>query len=400
MDVITLPLRVGEIYYSIMKLNSVKMKVKTGRQALANFALRAVTADNKTAADNVEKYDIAFVSGQHGDAFVLAEKALKHGASAIVLNSRTCSENTRAMVAELCAQYNVVLIEIEQYRHFASAMELFKNEVENYDKKRFKVNCEMQNILIFGDKPDGCASVVEKYGDLSNISCCVSVLKFVCKGDDSLGRQLLPQIERFVETGLDETAAGSTAICVGTRIALIFAGKAEDTVRSATKAAVEAIPPEFAEKFDIYIGKGRYCRGMENLHESFITASKSAGIQAVRKCANSVLAYEDLGISKLLMQIDPNSGAAKDFLRETISPLVEYDKRNGTNLVDFLAMYFRYNGHIKKIGEEMYMHRNSVNYKVSKIAEIVGRDLSDLNDRSEMFVALKLFELWFGDEIL
>ena len=63
-------------------------------------------------------------------------------------------------------------------------------------------------------------------------------------------------------------------------------------------------------------------------------------------------------------------------------------------------MYFRYNGHIKKIGEEMYMHRNSVNYKVSKIAEIVGRDLSDLNDRSEMFVALKLFELWFGDEIL
>ena len=125
MDVITLPLRVGEIYYSIMKLNSVKMKVKTGRQALANFALRAVTADNKTAADNVEKYDIAFVSGQHGDAFVLAEKALKHGASAIVLNSRTCSENTRAMVAELCAQYNVVLIEIEQYRHFASAMELF-----------------------------------------------------------------------------------------------------------------------------------------------------------------------------------------------------------------------------------------------------------------------------------
>lgn len=395
-----MPLQVGDIYYSVMRLNSIRMKVETGKTALANFALRVVSADNKNAVDMVEKYDVAFVSGQYGDAFVLAERALKRGASAIVLNGKTCSDGTHGMIEGLCVKYNVPLIEIEEYSHFAVAMDLLKNEVETYEKKRLKINCELQNMLIFRDKPSRYASIMEKYGNLSNISCCVSVLKFVHKDDDMLGKQLLPQMERFVEIGLEAVAAGSVTVCIGTRIALIFVGKAKDTVKNATKAAVEAIPPELSEKFDIYIGKGKYCRGMENLHESFMTASRSTEIQVVRKCANSVLAYEDLGISKLLMEIDRNSSLANDFFCETIKPLMEYDKRNGTNLVDFLRTYFEYNGRVKKIGEELYMHRNSVNYKVSKIAEIVGRDLSQVNDRSEMFVALKLFELSFGDEIL
>lgn len=395
-----MPLRVGEIYYSVTKLNCIKIKVETGKSALGNFVLRSVTADNKNAADVVEKYDAAFVSGQYGDAFVLAQKALTRGASAIILNSATCSAHTHEMIADLCVQYNVPLVEIEEYGDFAVALDLFKNEIDVYEKKRVKMNCELKNMLIFHDKPGCCLSVADKYNGSSNINYCVSVLKFVCKDDSASGEQLLYQAEKFVEISVNEIAEDSPVICIGTRMVLIFGGKAENTVKAATEAAVKTIQPELAKKFDVYIGTGRCFKGVENLYESFVTASKAAGIQAVRKCANSVLSYENLGISKLLMEIDYNSSPARDFLCETMKPLVEYDKRNGTNLVDFLSMYFEYSGQIKKIGEQLYMHRNSVNYKINRIGEIVGRNLSDVSDRSEMFVALRLFELSSGGDFL
>lgn len=395
-----MPLRVEDICYHLMKLGCVKMKIEAGKPGLKHFVLRVVSAENKNTAALVEKYDIAFVSGQYVDALILAQTVLERGASAIVLNSGTCSADTRRLIAGLCVESDTALIEIAEYGHFAVAMDLFEYEVACFEKKQAKMKYGLQNVLIFQDKPTGFASIMERYADRRNLCYCVSVLKFVCKDDKPLEENILSQAERFAEIGMNEVAAETTAVCVGSRMALIFDGKAPETVRRATEVAVVAIPHQFRDRFHIYIGVGRRCMGIENIYESFTTASKAASIQTVRKRENAVLPYEELGISKLLMEIDSRSCMANDFYCETIKPLVEYDKRNGTDLVNFLRLYFEHSGRIKEIGEELYMHRNSVNYKVNKISEIVGRDLSDTYDRSELLVALRLFELSFGDEML
>lgn len=395
-----MPLRVGDICYHLMKLNCVRMKIEIGKSGLTQFALRVTAAEHKKAAALVEKYDMAFVSGQHGDAFVLAQMVLERGASAIVLNSGTCSADTRRLIADLCTQANVALIEIEEYGHFSIAMGLFEKEVQTFEKKRAKMHCEWQNILVFQDSPHCCASVMEAYQERMTMSYCVVVLQLMCKNGTMIDQNILSHVVKFVEIGMNEVAEETTAVLIGNRIALIFDGKAEDTVKKATESAIAAIPAELTDAFAIYAGAGRRGQGMEHLAESFATALKAAGIQAARKREKNLLSYEALGISKLLMELDPHSSMAKDFYCETIQPLVEYDRRNNTDLVSLLRTYFEYSGHIKQMAEELYMHRNSVNYKMNKISEIVRRDLSNTEDRAEMLVALKLYELWFGEDAL
>lgn len=395
-----LPLRVSDICYHIMKLNCVKLKIETGKSDLEACVLRAIMAETKSAADLVEPYDAAFVSGQYGDALVLAQKALRRGASAVVLNNGTCSADTRRLIAELCARTNVPLIEIEEYVHFAVAKDLFDQEIDAFEQKRAKLGYELQNMLIFQNNPHSCAAMMEAYGICSDQGYCVAALKFVCKQDALPDQQMLCKAERLAEIGMNEVIAETAAVVVGSCVALIGGGREEETVNKAIQSAIAALPENLMKRYEIYVGTGRTCDEVEHLPESFAIASRVAGIQAVRKQEKSVLSYEELGISKLLMEIDCHSRTAKAFYADTLRPLVEHDRNNGTDLVNFLRAYFEYGGRVKIISEKLYMHRNSVNYNVNKISGIVKRDLSDMCDRAEILVALRLFELMFGEDTL
>lgn len=72
----------------------------------------------------------------------------------------------------------------------------------------------------------------------------------------------------------------------------------------------------------------------------------------------------------------------------TIQPLIEYDEINGTNLVEVLKVYIKHNGSVYQVADEMYIHRNTVNYKINKIAQITGKDITDFNVRSELITGI------------
>ena len=112
------------------------------------------------------------------------------------------------------------------------------------------------------------------------------------------------------------------------------------------------------------------------------------------------LSYKDLGITKVLMQLDGQNEMVSDFCDEIIKPLMEFDRCNGTDYVRVLRIYLEYGGHVDKMAESMYVHRNTINYKLARIRELFGRNLSDLNCRTELLVALKLVEIGEEDERL
>lgn len=57
--------------------------------------------------------------------------------------------------------------------------------------------------------------------------------------------------------------------------------------------------------------------------------------------------------------------------------LVLYDKKNGTNLTDVLYTYLRYERNTTEAAKALYIHRNTLLYKIHKITEIIGDLLDD-----------------------
>ncbi|MBQ8986063.1 MAG: helix-turn-helix domain-containing protein [Lachnospiraceae bacterium] len=64
--------------------------------------------------------------------------------------------------------------------------------------------------------------------------------------------------------------------------------------------------------------------------------------------------------------------------------LVMYDQKNDTDMADILLTFLKYERNTTKAAEALYMHRNTLLYKIKKIEEIIDRDLEDPDFRSRM----------------
>lgn len=76
-----------------------------------------------------------------------------------------------------------------------------------------------------------------------------------------------------------------------------------------------------------------------------------------------------------------------------LGSLVEYDKEKGTDLVLTLTKYFETQGNLKEMSEELFIHYNTVVYRLQRIREITGIDLDDYEERLNLQIALKILDM-------
>jgi DNA-binding PucR family transcriptional regulator len=96
-----------------------------------------------------------------------------------------------------------------------------------------------------------------------------------------------------------------------------------------------------------------------------------------------------MGIYRLLLGVEDKE-LINDYLTNTIGKIIKYDAENKTNLCETLECYLRNNGSVNETSKEMFVHRNTINYKLNKLEEILDADLSSLELRMQLMMALKL----------
>lgn len=67
--------------------------------------------------------------------------------------------------------------------------------------------------------------------------------------------------------------------------------------------------------------------------------------------------------------------------------LKRYDAVNKTELVETLYQYLRYEENYLKTAQVMYLHRNTVQYRIEKIVELTGIDLEDFDTRFHLLLS-------------
>jgi len=77
------------------------------------------------------------------------------------------------------------------------------------------------------------------------------------------------------------------------------------------------------------------------------------------------------------------------FYDETIGALDRYDREHGTVLVSTLETFFWHNANVSRAARALYVHRNTLNYRLQRIEEISGLMLSDPETRLAMQLDLK-----------
>jgi hypothetical protein len=76
------------------------------------------------------------------------------------------------------------------------------------------------------------------------------------------------------------------------------------------------------------------------------------------------------------------------FGRALLAPLLEYDVRHGSDLVQTLRVFLDANGVWQQAATELHVHVNTLRYRIGRIEDLTQRDLSTMRDRTDFFLAL------------
>ncbi len=99
-----------------------------------------------------------------------------------------------------------------------------------------------------------------------------------------------------------------------------------------------------------------------------------AGIETLQAAIAQIRGHDDVGRS----------------LHDVLGPLKAYDARHGADLVHTLVVFVQLGGNTVATAEALFLHRNSVTYRLQRIREIGGLDVRDPGLRQLLMTALFL----------
>jgi len=109
-----------------------------------------------------------------------------------------------------------------------------------------------------------------------------------------------------------------------------------------------------------------------------------------------VASWRDLGAFTLLLSLSDDE-ALRLYCDSVLGPVEEGDEEYGGELLRSLEAFIEQNGQWERAARQVYCHRHTLRYRMRKVEELTGRDLSRAHDRIEFWLALRAREL-LGEE--
>jgi purine catabolism regulator len=105
-----------------------------------------------------------------------------------------------------------------------------------------------------------------------------------------------------------------------------------------------------------------------------------------------VASYRDLGAFQLLLSLQDDD-ALRLYCDSVLGPLEDGSGEYGDELIRSLEAFIEQNGQWERAARELYCHRHTLRYRIRRVEQLTGRDLSNARDRIEFWLALRAREL-------
>ncbi len=108
--------------------------------------------------------------------------------------------------------------------------------------------------------------------------------------------------------------------------------------------------------------------------------------------APDVASWRDLGSFQLLLSVQDDD-ALRLYCDSVLGPIQEGEGDYGGELLKSLDAFLEQNGQWEKAARDLFCHRHTLRYRIRRVEQLTGRDLSSARDRIEFWLALKAREL-------
>lgn len=153
----------------------------------------------------------------------------------------------------------------------------------------------------------------------------------------------------------------------------------------------ESLQEQLQQWESVRAGISRQCSLFE-AHRGYNEARTAVSIGSKLNPGRPLFKYTEVEMIQLLLESTDPVRLGK-FVTERVGRIAEYDKENGTSYLFTLYHYLATGGSLNETSKRLYIHRNSVNYRMDRIKSILGVDLGEALNRYELYVCTAYYLL-------
>lgn len=353
--------------------------------------------ETKEASGFLEGGEIAFTTGiglnNSLSILDLVENIWENHAAGVVLNIGPFLEQIPPQMIDFGNDHDFPIFTVPWKIHIAEIMRIFSSMITKSEQVNLEIAAAFKNAIFFPKQEDLYIVPLSQHGFRINWNYYTCVIRILRSAQPEIPQNRLDSVCLDINNYLQHRKYKTFAVFYNeNQLIAIMGDYTEEMMDSFTRDIHEYLSNYLPENEHFYISIGKCTKSIRCLYKSYHQALSIQNFLDTQKNSSNMLSYSNMGIYKLLLGVEDRE-ILEEYYEKTIQPLVEYDEKNDSDLCNVLWVYLQHDGSVKDTADELYVHRNTINYKLNRAAKILDMNLSSLDTRLQLTLGFMLQDM-------
>lgn len=365
-----------------------KVSLVAGREGLENIIDWFQIAESVAGLVHLNEKELVISSGRlvddEGQFLIFIEQLMAHGGSGLVIMGDPSAKAFPESVKTLCDENGFPVMLMSYTVNVSNITKLLSIQLLESEKINRQLFSAMKNAISFPDKTEGYLPTFLQYGFKKNEPYAVAIIKL--SHPELMSSSETQWLVKAMEAQLLSAGDKSFVLTMEDIFVFVFSNYSLEEIRTIMLKMIVLLR---MKAYTFFVGTSINHQGIEKLSQAYVQAKKVIDLSERQEWKNVLINYGELGVYQLLLAID-NKNAMRQYSDAMIGKLEKLDQDNGADYLEFLKVYLSCNCNINETADKLFIHRNTVVYKIKKINELLDCDLSEIEVRLKLYLAILL----------
>ncbi|MCR4434813.1 MAG: helix-turn-helix domain-containing protein [Clostridiales bacterium] len=186
---------------------------------------------------------------------------------------------------------------------------------------------------------------------------------------------------------ISQIIKGSTPIVFKDKIVTLISRSAKNLLNPSDEKEIE----ECLTTYHLVGGLSLSFQNILDLQKYYLQSLKAIELGVYMKADRHLYIYREYVLIHLA-QVCAQQNDLKTFCHPSVFALQEFDKKNHTNYLKSLDIYIKNNRNALASSNALHIHRNTLDYRISKISEMVDIDWNNGDLLMHIYLSLKMLD--------
>ena len=354
------------------------LKLLAGQEGCSNTISWVHMIEDTTIIQQLWGKELVVTTG-HGfqseeELFMLIKCLIKYNSVGLIINIGKYIFEIPLPIIDYCNEQEFPLLTIPWEVHLADLIKDFCMRCLYSEKEDRELSKHFQEILtnnqIIEEARSQLMSAFDVDGDFQ-------VVLIKVEGSDNFNAIERRKIAFQIELCFEKIDSSYAFFWYDEYFVLIVNNLKEDEL----KVIINKMHKRSKKRIDdkrVYLGIGSQMKDLGQVYLSYKRA-KAAVLMAMQ-FKLPIVFFEDMGVYQILFSIEDKQILIEMYHR-LLQPLIDYDQKHHGELEKTLFYYLIYGESQLTMAKNLYMHRNTINYRMNKIKELLNCQLDTFEEK-------------------